>query len=158
VLTGRWWLYPVGWLAAVDDVWRVMNRLRAVAEHGGMEASKDRRRTTHHMHQSVGGPVLDRAVPTPVGTWPTTSTWACRGATCPRSTSELVDAGWVTDAYVHPSYRAFWRACTRHGLTRPARLGEPAGPDWRRARRVKKRAHVLVALSVAVAALLARGG
>ena len=33
-------------------VWRVINRLRAIAEHGGMSRSTDRRLTTHHVHQS----------------------------------------------------------------------------------------------------------
>jgi len=33
---GRWWLWPVMWLAPWMTVWRVLNRLRAVAEHGGM--------------------------------------------------------------------------------------------------------------------------
>ena len=32
--------------------WRVINRLRAIAEHGGLEASPDRRVTTHNVRQS----------------------------------------------------------------------------------------------------------
>ena len=32
--------------------WRVINRLRAIAEHGGLEASSDRRVTTHNVRQS----------------------------------------------------------------------------------------------------------
>ena len=32
--------------------WRVINRLRSIAEHGGMEQSKDRRATTHNVRQS----------------------------------------------------------------------------------------------------------
>ena len=31
--------------------WRVINRLRAIAEHGGLEASPDRRATTHNVRQ-----------------------------------------------------------------------------------------------------------
>jgi fatty acid desaturase len=110
--TGRWWLYPLGWLLPWMTSWRVLNRLRAVAEHGGMEASKDRRRTTHHIEQSWAARFwivpyhtgwhlahhVDMGVP-----------WRH----LPALHRELVAAGWVTDAYVHPSYRAFWRACTR---------------------------------------------
>ena len=33
-------------------VWRVINRLRSIAEHGGMDASPDRRATTHTVRQS----------------------------------------------------------------------------------------------------------
>ena len=40
--------------------WRVINRLRAIAEHGGLEASPDRRVTTHNVRQSLAGPVLVR--------------------------------------------------------------------------------------------------
>ena len=32
-------------------VWRVINRLRSIAEHGGLEASSDRRITTHSVTQ-----------------------------------------------------------------------------------------------------------
>src|SRR4029078_4867355 len=34
-------------------VWRVINRLRSIAEHGGMQRSKDRRQTTHTVRQHV---------------------------------------------------------------------------------------------------------
>ena len=33
--------------------WRVLNRLRSIAEHGGMERSPDRRATTHDVRQSL---------------------------------------------------------------------------------------------------------
>ena len=109
-LTGRWWLYPLCWLGPWMTVWRVLNRLRAIAEHGGMERSEDRRRTTHHIRQ----------------------TWAARFWIVPYRTGwhlahhvdmgipwrnlpafhrELVESGWVVDGYVHRSYTAFWRAC-----------------------------------------------
>jgi fatty acid desaturase len=108
--TGHWWLYPVCWLGPWMTVWRVLNRLRAVAEHGGLERSDDRRRTTHHMPQSWSARFwivpyrtgwhlahhVDMGVP-----------WR----NLPAFHRELVASGWVTDAYVHPSYRAFWKAC-----------------------------------------------
>ena len=40
------------WLAPWMTVWRVLNRLRSIAEHGGLEASDDRRQTTHVVKQS----------------------------------------------------------------------------------------------------------
>ncbi len=50
---GRWWLWALLWLGPWLTVWRVINRLRAIAEHGGMTRSPDRRLTTHHVRQSV---------------------------------------------------------------------------------------------------------
>src|SRR3546814_16190632 len=54
VLLGRWWLYPVLWLGPWLTVWRVINRLRAIAQHGGIPTSKDRRQTTHHDRKRAG--------------------------------------------------------------------------------------------------------
>jgi len=51
IASGHWWLYPVFWLGPYLTVWRVINRLRSVAEHGGLMASKDRRETTHTVLQ-----------------------------------------------------------------------------------------------------------
>ena len=50
---GYWWLYWVLWFLPWMTLWRVINRLRAIAEHGGMERSKDRRRTTHSVRQHL---------------------------------------------------------------------------------------------------------
>ena len=47
IAVGNWWLYPVFWVLPYMTVWRVINRLRAIAEHGGMNESSDRRETTH---------------------------------------------------------------------------------------------------------------
>jgi len=56
-------------VAAVDDQWRVLNRLRAIAEHGGMLKSDDRRLTTHNVRQHLLA-VSGSSPTTPVGTWP----------------------------------------------------------------------------------------
>jgi fatty acid desaturase len=102
-------LYLVLWLLPWMTSWRVLNRLRALAEHGGLEASSDRRRTTHHVRQSWSARFwiapyhtgwhlahhVDMGVP-----------WR----NLPRLHQELVDAGWVTDQYTYPSYRALWKA------------------------------------------------
>ena len=42
VLTGRTWMYIV-WFVSWCTGWKVSNRLRALAEHGGMKRSRDRR-------------------------------------------------------------------------------------------------------------------
>ncbi len=58
--TGRWWIYPLLWWLPWMTQWRVINRLRAIAEHGGLEAGPDRRVTTHNVRQSLARPVLVR--------------------------------------------------------------------------------------------------
>src|SRR4051794_31593504 len=47
VAAGHPWLSPLLWVLPSLTVWRVLNRLRAIAEHGGMVRSSDRRETTH---------------------------------------------------------------------------------------------------------------
>ena len=108
VLSGRWWLWPVMWLAPWLTVWRVLNRLRGVAEHGGMEHSADRRRTTHVVHQSLAPRFW--IVPFNTG-------WHLAHHTdmgvpfqrLPALHEELVSSGWVTPAIEHPSYTALWK-------------------------------------------------
>ena len=51
VITGAWWLYPLFWLLPNMTVWRVINRLRSIAEHGGMTSGTDRRMSTHTVRQ-----------------------------------------------------------------------------------------------------------
>ncbi|MBK5222074.1 MAG: fatty acid desaturase family protein [Acidimicrobiia bacterium] len=106
---GRPELYLGLWLLPWMTSWRVVNRLRAVAEHGGMEHSTDRRRTTHHVRQSW----LARATIVPFNTgWhlahhvDTGVPWR----NLPAMHHELVAARWVTPDLEHPSYRALWRA------------------------------------------------
>jgi fatty acid desaturase len=110
--TGRWWLYPLCWWGSWMTVWRVLNRLRSVAEHGGLEASKDRRRTTHHIRQSWAARFW--VVPYRTG-WHLAHhvDMGVPWRNLPALHRELVEAGWVTDHYVYPSYTAFWRACVR---------------------------------------------
>jgi fatty acid desaturase len=117
-LLGRPELYLLLWLLPWMTSWRVINRLRAIAEHGGMERSTDRRRTTHHVRQTrwarfwivpfhTGWHLahhVDMGVP-----------WR----NLPRLHGELVDAGWVTSQLTYPSYRALWRAMS----SRPAEQG-----------------------------------
>lgn len=48
---GVWWAYFLLWLLPWATFFRVFNRLRALAEHGGMTRSGDRRFTTHDIRQ-----------------------------------------------------------------------------------------------------------
>jgi len=102
-------LYLLLWLLPHLTVWRVINRLRSIAEHGGLMQSPDRRQTTHDVKQSwlasfwlvpynIGFHLahhVDMGVPN----------W-----NLPALQAELVDSGWVTSGYTYPSYRALWRA------------------------------------------------
>ncbi|WP_117000987.1 fatty acid desaturase family protein [Desertimonas flava] len=101
----------VVWLGSWLTLWKVSNRLRAIAEHGGMERSPDRRRTTHVIRQSR----LARFCMVPYNTGWHLAHHADMGVpwrNLPRFHDELVAAGWVTPELEYPSYRAFWKACS----------------------------------------------
>jgi len=105
---GHWWIYPVFWLLPWMTVWRVLNRLRAVAEHGGLEASPDRRLTTHHVRQSVSA----RFWMVPFNTGWHLAHHVDIGvpfSKLPRLQQELEAAGYVQPGLEWPSYRALWR-------------------------------------------------
>jgi fatty acid desaturase len=107
--TGRWWVYPLLWLAPWMSVWRVLNRLRAIAEHAGMERSADRRRTTHVVRQRP----LARFWIVPYNTGWHLAHHVDMGIPwrqLPALHRELVAAGWVTPELEYPSYTALWRA------------------------------------------------
>jgi fatty acid desaturase len=109
VVTGRWWAYPVLWLAPWMTVWRVINRLRAIAEHGGMIRSKDRRETTHVVRQHW----IARFWMVPYNTGWHLAHHVDMGVpfrNLPRLHEELTDAGWITPDITYASYTALWRA------------------------------------------------
>jgi fatty acid desaturase len=109
VATGHWWVYPVLWLAPWMTVWRVLNRLRAIAEHGGMTRSDDRRLTTHVVRQAP----LARFWLVPYNTGWHLAHHVDPGIPfrrLPALHRELVGSGWVTVGLEYPSYRALWRA------------------------------------------------
>lgn len=108
------WLLP--WMTS----WRVVNRLRAIAEHGGMERSADRRRTTHHVEQSW----LARVTIVPFNTGWHLAHHVDMGVPwrrLPDLHAELVGSGWVTPEYTYPSYRALWRALSSRPASEAAR-------------------------------------
>jgi fatty acid desaturase len=109
IAVGKWWLYPVLWLGPWLTVWRVINRLRSIAEHGGMMQSKDRRQTTHHVRQTW----LARFWLVPLNTGWHLAHHVDMGVpwrNLPQLHAELERAGYATDALTYPSYRALWRA------------------------------------------------
>lgn len=118
---GRPELYPLLWLGPWLTVWRVINRLRAIAEHGGMTRSDDRRLTTHVVRQSW----LARFWMVPYHTGWHLAHHVDMGIPwrrLPDLHRELVASGWVTEGLVYPSYVALWRALA----SRPAEALEPA--------------------------------
>ncbi|MCU1430740.1 MAG: hypothetical protein JWL83_4740 [Actinomycetia bacterium] len=107
-LAGHPWLYLFLWFLPYITVWRVINRLRSIAEHGGMQASKDRRVTTHSVRQHPVARFL--MVPNYIG-------WHLAHhvdpgvpmSRLPVLHAELRQAGYVTDAIEYPTYPALWR-------------------------------------------------
>ena len=109
---GHPWLYVLLWWLPWMTFWQVANRLRALAEHGGMTRSPDRRRTSNNIHQgflaryvflahSVGFHLahhVDSGIPM---------------ANLPKYHRALVEDGYITDAITYPGYRAFWRTLVR---------------------------------------------
>ena len=120
IATGRWYVYPVLWLAPWMTGWRIANRLRSIGEHGGLGESEDRRLTTHNVRQSWAARFwfapyhtgyhlahhVDMTMP-----------WR----SLPRYHAELERAGYITPAMTYPSYRALWRALCSRGEPLPAR-------------------------------------
>ncbi len=108
-LAGFWWAYWLMWFLPWMTQWRVINRLRAIAEHGGMERSKDRRRTTHVVRQRPIARFF--MVPYNIG-WhlPHHVDIGVPWRNLPRYHRELAASGWVPDELEYPSYPALWRA------------------------------------------------
>ncbi len=117
-LLGRPELYLFLWFLPWMTSWRVINRLRAIAEHGGMERSKDRRRTTHSVRQHLVARFF--LVPYNIG-WHLAHhvDMGVPWIHLPAMHRELRASGWVPDELEHPSYLALWRALAR-GEERPA--------------------------------------
>lgn len=108
-ITVGWWAWIVFWFIPYMTTWRVLNRLRAIAEHGGMGNDRDERVTTHHVRQSW----LARFWIVPYNTGWHVAHHVDSGVpfrNLPRFHRELVAAGYMTPELEYPSYRALWRA------------------------------------------------
>lgn len=112
--------YLTCWLVPYLTSWRVINRLRAIAEHGGMTRSKDRRETTHHARQSV----WSRFWIAPFNTGWHLAHHADMGIpfrNLPRLHDELVASGWFTEELEYPSYLSLWATMS----SAPGDAGQP---------------------------------
>jgi fatty acid desaturase len=101
-------LYLVLWLLPWMTSWRVINRLRAIAEHAGMIRSPDKRQTTHHVQQHW----LARFWMVPYHTGWHLAHHVDAGIpwrNLPQLHRELDQAGWIPSTIVWPSYPALWR-------------------------------------------------
>lgn len=114
VVVGHPWVYLILWLAPYLTVWRVINRLRSIAEHGGMQRSKDRRETTHSVRQHL--PARFMLVPFHIG-------WHLAHhvdsgvpmKNLPKLHRELERAGYVDDRIEYRNYPALWRKLSSGG-------------------------------------------
>ncbi len=108
-VAGHPWMYFILWFLPHLTVWRVINRLRSIAEHGGMHRSSDRRETTHSVRQHL--PARLTIVPYYTG-WHLAhhvdSGIPMRNL--PRLHAELVRTGYVQPGLEYRSYPALWRA------------------------------------------------
>lgn len=103
------WLWVWLWLVPYVFVVQVLNRLRAIGEHGGMTRSPDRRLTTHHVHQSL----LARSLLVPVGVGYHLAHHVDSGIpfrNLARFQRILEEDGYITAELTWPSYRALWAA------------------------------------------------
>ena len=109
IASGHWWLYPFFWLAPYLTVWRVINRLRSIAEHGGMRAGDDRRENTHQVRQHL----LARFMLVPYNIGIHLAHHVDSGIpfrSLPRLDRALREAGYIDATYEYPSYPALWKA------------------------------------------------
>ena len=109
LVLGRPELYAFLWLGPWLTVWRVINRLRSIAEHGGMTRSADRRQTTHVVRQSRAA----RFALVPYNTGWHLAHHVDIGVpfrNLPRLHGELEAAGRITAEITYSSYRSLWRA------------------------------------------------
>lgn len=106
---GHWWMYPVFWVAPYLTVWRVINRLRSIAEHGGLREDDDRRFTTHSVRQ--GRVARFMMVPYNIGFHMAHHVDAgVPFRNLPEYHRMLHGASYLDDRLEYPSYRALWRA------------------------------------------------
>jgi len=109
-LAGQPWLYPLLWALPYVTFYQVINRLRSLAEHGGMTRSPDRRHTTHHVRQTL----LARTIFVPYGVGYHLAHHVDSGV--PFRNLKTLHLALKEDGYFPaeaewPNYRTFWRSC-----------------------------------------------
>jgi fatty acid desaturase len=111
VAVGRPLMYLV-WIGSWMTLWQFTNRLRAIAEHGGMIRSRDRRQTTHVIRQTR----LARYIMVPYNTGWHLAHHVDMGVpwqNLPKLHAGLAEAGWIAPGLEYPNYRAFWSSVSR---------------------------------------------
>ena len=109
IASGHPWLYPLMWFLPNLTVWRVINRLRSIAEHGGMRAGTDRRMSTHAVRQHWFARFF--LVPYNIGFH--TAHHVDPGVpfrNLPAYTRHLRQAGYITPEREYASYPRIWKA------------------------------------------------
>ncbi len=107
-LAGKPQYYLLLWVLPYATVYQVMNRLRSISEHGGMTRSDDRRRTSHHVKQSLLSKLM-----VPLGVGYHLAHHVDSGVpfrNLPRFHQVLVEDGYLPDDIVWPNYRSLWKA------------------------------------------------
>jgi fatty acid desaturase len=108
-LAGYWWMYPVMWVAPYLTVWRVINRLRSIAEHGGLREDDDRRFTTHSVAQHWGARFF--LVPYSIGFHMAHHVDAGVPFRHLKGYHRLLhEANYLDNALEYPSYLALWKS------------------------------------------------
>ena len=109
VASGHPWVYPLLWVAPYMTVWRVINRLRSIAEHGGMREDDDRRYTTHSVAQHPFAMFL--MVPYKIGYHMAHHVDAgVPFRNLPEYHRLLHRANYLDETLEYPSYPALWKA------------------------------------------------
>ena len=103
-------IYLMFWFLPYLTIWRIMNRLRSIAEHGGMRADPDdRRATTHSVKQHIISSFF--LVPFNIG-WHLAH--HCDAGipfrSLPKLHAELRKSGYVNDEYEYANYFSIWHA------------------------------------------------
>jgi len=109
VAAGAPTLYVWIWLLPYLTIYQLGNRLRSIAEHGGMTRSDDRRDTTHHVEQHA----LARLLMTPYGVGYHLAHHVDSGVpfrNLPKLHRALADGGYLTGASTWPNYTSLWKA------------------------------------------------
>ena len=108
-IIGHPFIYLLLWLLPFLTIWRVINRLRSIAEHGGMRQDEDRRMTTHSVRQSW----LARFFIVPYNIGWHLAHHVDSGIpfrSLPKYHAELRANSYVAETFEYRSYLAIWRA------------------------------------------------
>jgi fatty acid desaturase len=108
---GHPWLYLTMFVLPYFTLWRVINRLRSIAEHGGLRADDDRRIATHSVVQHP----IARFYLVPYNIGFHLAHHVDAGVPfrhLPKYHALLRKSQYVDDSYEYPSYGALWKAAS----------------------------------------------